>query len=262
VKVSIERITNWNQVYKEALATENKIPKPNAVISDSWKIPILLAEHSPIRTLEYRIEWIGIKYWVAMELRTHQIGVWHPEDLVFISTQRDDRTADTIPRDKKTQDALVKMVTRLNAQSIINISRKRLCSKATIEAQEAWREALKILKELDPALAEVCVQECLYRGFCPERKTCGYSNGLVYINRLLKYRHGGKDGGQENDVAQDQCAQQEVRSIQSRKQKGKKCRKKGKDPSAKTQQATNQNRTQAGPNQASSGSAKVDIPPA
>lgn len=171
-----------------------KKPIRKKKISNSWKKEILLAEHSPIRALEFRIEWPAIKYRTAMHIRTHQIGIWHPDDLVYISSQRDDRTADTIPRDEKPQGALVKMVLRLNAQSIINCSRKRLCSQADPDTRKAWTAVVDKLQEIDPTLAEVCVKECLYRGFCPEKRSCGYTNGSAFVNQLLKYRCGGEDG--------------------------------------------------------------------
>lgn len=200
----------------EALSTEGKTPKRKCFPNDLWKKNILLAEHSPIRTLEFRIEWPQIKYWVAMHLRTHQVGTWHPDDLVFISTQRDDRTADTTSRNEKRQDELVKMVMRLNAQSIINISRKRYCSKAAPETREAWLAVVRKLAEIDPVLAEVCVPECLYRGFCPERDSCGYVNTASFINALLKYRCGGYDGRKEMQRTKDERPQQKVCTVQER----------------------------------------------
>lgn len=188
MKVKIDKITNWSDAYKEALVTINKVPKKKKIPSDNWIRQLLLAEHSPIRTVEYRIEWEGIKYWTAMELRTHQIGVWHPDDLVFISTQRDDREKLKGPRDEIPQGAPVRMVVRLNSQSIINVSRKRLCAVAHKEATDAWTMALSELEKIDPILVSVCVRECIYRGFCPELKSCGYVNTSAFTNNLIKYR--------------------------------------------------------------------------
>ena len=76
-----------------------------------------------------------------------------------------------------------------NAQAIINISRKRLCSCASKETREAWKQVLEVLKEVDPILVEKCVPECIYRGFCPEfDKCCGYCNTKEYQEQLEKYR--------------------------------------------------------------------------
>lgn len=188
MKVKIERITDWNDVYREALATVGKEPKRKRQPNNDWKKYILLGEHSPIRALEFRIEFQDIKYRTAMHLRTHHIGIWQPEDLVFISTQRDDRKADTISRDNKPQSAPVKAVFRMNAQSIINVSRKRLCSLADKDTLNCWSKAIVELEKLEPVLSSVCAKECIYRGFCPEKNTCGYTNSTAFINNMLNYR--------------------------------------------------------------------------
>ncbi len=76
-----------------------------------------------------------------------------------------------------------------NAQAFINISRKRLCSCASKETRESWKAVIAYLKEVDPILAEKCVPECVYRGFCPEfDRCCGYVNTEAYKNRLEEYR--------------------------------------------------------------------------
>ena len=76
-----------------------------------------------------------------------------------------------------------------NAQSFINISRKRLCSCASTETRNAWKLVIKYLKEIDPALASKCVPECIYRGFCSEcDKSCGYVNTDDYKRKLVYYR--------------------------------------------------------------------------
>lgn len=77
-----------------------------------------------------------------------------------------------------------------NAQAFINISRKRLCKGcASKETREAWELVIEYLKEVDHILAEKCVPECIYRGFCPEfDNCCGYCNTDKYKKDLIKYR--------------------------------------------------------------------------
>ena len=77
-----------------------------------------------------------------------------------------------------------------NAQAFINISRKRLCLGCpSPETRRAWEIVIEALKEVDPILAEKCVPECVYRGFCPEKKRCcGYVNSEAYRKRLEEYR--------------------------------------------------------------------------
>ena len=171
------------------MRTEGKSWNQDLKPSEKWVRRILLAEHSPIRTVEYRIEWTEIPYWVVMHLVRHHVGITH-----FVSTQRSDRTG--VDRDKLPQDNLISYSIRLNAQSIISISRKRLCSKASTETGLAWRMALNRIKDIDSPLYFACVPECFYRGFCPERNSCGKCNSS-YFNKSLQLYRGAINGQQE-----------------------------------------------------------------
>lgn len=149
--------------------------------SEEWKKSILLAEHSPIRKIKFSWKWTGLKSWVSVHFVRHKIGIEH-----WVSTQRTDRTG--IDRDKLPQGALVEHECEADAQALINISRKRLCSQASPETREAWKEVVEMIARHDPVLASVCVRECVYRGFCPEMKPCGYTMTREYQNELLRYR--------------------------------------------------------------------------
>ena len=78
------------------------------------------------------------------------------------------------------QDDLVNLQLSLNAQEIINISKLRLCSKAARETREIWYKVLDELVRIEPYLASACVPQCIYRGFCPEQKSCGRSTYSSY----------------------------------------------------------------------------------
>ena len=69
-----------------------------------------------------------------------------------------------------------------NAQSIINISRKRMCFQASKETREAWKEFLDELEKKEPELRLCCVPEGIYRGGCPEFKNCGHCGN--FLNQL------------------------------------------------------------------------------
>ena len=90
--------------------------------------------------------------------------------------------------DEKTQDAPVTHECEANAQALINISRKRLCMQAAPETRRAWTEVKNEIAKDDPVLASVMVAECIYRGFCPEMKSCGYCNTPEYREELTRYR--------------------------------------------------------------------------
>lgn len=93
----------------------------------------------------------------------------------FVSTSREDRTG--VPRKGKAQDALVNVEGHANAQAIINISRKRLCSMAAPETRLAWVTFLQELKAWEPELVSICVPDCVYRGRCHEFGGCGFDQG-------------------------------------------------------------------------------------
>ena len=181
LKVDLLKIlTRWTSVLNAARTTVGKNPAEKEP-SSSWKKKILLAEHSPIRLLIINWRWSGIKYWVSVHMVRHKIGIEH-----FIRTQRTDRTGEL--RDKNSQDHAVDHECTANAQSLINISRKRLCSAASKETREAWQIFLEELKKEEPELYSVCVRECVYRGHCPEMICCGYVETEAYREELKRYR--------------------------------------------------------------------------
>ena len=170
---------SWLAVVECARTTINK--EGSKEPSVKWKKKILLAEHSPIRQLMFRWKWEDLKSWVSIHYVRHKFGIEH-----YVGTQRTDRTG--INRDNKPQDSLVSHECLANAQTIINISRKRLCNCASKETREAWELVLKDLKKIEPELVEVCVPECVYRGFCPEIKSCGFAKTPEYFEWLSFYR--------------------------------------------------------------------------
>jgi len=173
----------WREVADAARTTVNKEPG-NGEPSKKWKKRILLAEHSPLRQLVIKWKW-SIKSWISVHFVRHKIGIEH-----YVSTQRDDRVQDikNISRDEAIQSTKVTHECIANAQAIINISRKRLCMQAHAETRAAWREMLEELKVHEPELVSVCVPECVYRGFCPEMKCCGFSKTIEFQQILTDYR--------------------------------------------------------------------------
>lgn len=62
--IRFESITSWKRVLNKARRTIGKSPL-NKEPSNSWKAKMLLAEHSPIRLLEYDWTWAEIQQWVT-----------------------------------------------------------------------------------------------------------------------------------------------------------------------------------------------------
>ena len=158
----------WRDAADAACVTVNRIPGTREPTSE-WKTKMLLAEHSPIRLVKVRAILKGIPSWVSTHLVRHKIGIEH-----FVRTQRSDRTR--VQRDELSQGALVDHMFEANAQSIITISRKRLCGCASKETSRVWHSFIEALGDWERELASACVPECLYRGFCPEsfNDTCLY----------------------------------------------------------------------------------------
>lgn len=178
-------LPNWIRVVNAARRTVGKKPIDHEP-SDKFKRKILLAEHSPIRLLEYDFTWEDIRMWVTTHLVRHHEGCEK-----FVHTQRTDRNEalKALDRDNLPQGLLNDMDMTCNAQAFINISRKRLCNCASKETREAWKLVIEYLKEVDPILAEKCKPECIYRGFCPEfDNCCGYCKTKKYEEDLKKYR--------------------------------------------------------------------------
>lgn len=179
----LSQITSWQRALNAARRTIGK-PPIDKVPSQSWEAKMILAEHSPIRLVEYDWTWEGIKQWVTTHLVRHHNGCEK-----FVHSQRGDRRKLDVPRDELPQGSLNDMDMTANVQAIINISRKRLCSCASPETREAWRQVVEEIRKVDPVLADKCVPECLYRGFCPEfMSPCGYSKSKKFEEDLAKYR--------------------------------------------------------------------------
>ena len=185
----IERVTLWKRALNAARRTIGKKPLDKEP-SDSWKAKMLLAEHSPIRLVEFDWTWSGIMQWVTTHLVRHHEGC---EKMVH--SQRGDRRAileeyNVETRNELPQGALNDMDMSANAQALINISRKRLCSCASKETREAWKQVKEAINKIDPIMAEKMVPECIYRGFCPEfMNSCGYSKTKKFEEDLKKYRN-------------------------------------------------------------------------
>lgn len=202
---------DWIRVVNAARRTRGKKPISKEP-SDDFKRKILLAEHSPIRLLEYDFTIEDVRQWVTVHLVRHHIGTEK-----FVHSQRQDINgkveeitksiisvldeANLLRDGWKERDYMFQgesndMDMACNAQAFINISRKRLCyGCASPETRKAWELVIEMLSDVDPILAEKCVPECLYRGFCPERdknpemdRCCGYVDTPSYEERLKKYR--------------------------------------------------------------------------
>ena len=161
---------DWQWAYTCTLNTVHKTPIKKPTLE--WKKKLLKSEHSPIREL-----WFGIKmevpYWVSTHYVRHHIGVNH-----YISTQRDDRTNATTPRADMPQGTLVSHIMSVNAQELMFMARKRLCTQASPETRQVMQEIVNKVLETNPEFEDVLVPLCAYRGsLCTQIK---YLSNLSY----------------------------------------------------------------------------------
>lgn len=201
--VEIKKIVGWDVAYEAALRTQGKTPKI-AEPSFQWRVRSLMAEHSQVKLVQYRIAFKELRVWVGVHL------LRHPFLLPFIHSQRVDRRENIdalvekvmtiISEDIKSdpdfnkRDYLFQGETNdqdfyVNAQTFVNISRKRLCSCASKESREAWQLVKDAMKEHDPAIYHCMVRQCVYRGFCSEmRPACKYAKTKEFREELKYYR--------------------------------------------------------------------------
>lgn len=206
MEVNITQDTKWIRALNAARRTVGKEPKSlNYEPSDKWKRTAIMAEHSPIKLVEYCISFKDLRQWVGVHLLRHEHVI--PQ----IHTQRVDRRniIEEYPYIQKALEELAEDVRNninprdfvrqgeknnqdfyVNAQTLINISRRRLCNTASKETVEAWKLVVKVLKEnVDPIIADFLVPNCIYRGFCPEMNSCGYWKSSKFKKALNDYRN-------------------------------------------------------------------------
>jgi thymidylate synthase ThyX len=182
MEVKVTNETGWKRAMNAARRTVGKEPLDKEP-SDNFKLMSLFAEHSQIKLVEYLISFKALRQWVGVHI------LRHPFVLPFIHSQREDRRELDVPRDELPQGALNDQDFVMNAQALINVSRKRLCNCASKETREAWKAVKDEIAKTEPNMAAVMVPNCIYRGFCPERESCGFWKTKKFKKELNDYRN-------------------------------------------------------------------------
>lgn len=147
--------------------------------TEEWKVKILKANHSPIRTLQFCFRLSEIPSWVATHL------VRHVHAVHFVKTQRSDRN-NGHDRGADRQDTPVDMCWYMNAEELITISHKRLCMQASEETRNLVKKICENVIKVNPEFKELLVPNCVYRnGLCDEFYCCGF-NKQIYKNNLME----------------------------------------------------------------------------
>lgn len=162
--------------------------------------------HSPVRTQMFLVEMQRIPLFVASQLVRSKVGVeW------WMRTRRTDRGAESF-KDVCEELALnlydrgddpvteildwpnrfdryapTDLMGLLNAEAIINMSHKRLCSKASKETREVWEEVCNQIRLCDPDLYPHLVRPCVAMGVCRE-KCCGFIRSQLFTKLREEYK--------------------------------------------------------------------------
>lgn len=146
--------------------------------TQKWKRELLLAEHSPLRHSLITIDVIDIPFYVMGHFVRHHVGV-----TPYVSTSRSDRTG--VDRSTRKQTDPICMRLDLNIQSLINISRKRLCNQADSETIKVWTAILDKVREYDEDIYWACVPEGIRSCGCTEAfGNCSQCKNI--LNKLNK----------------------------------------------------------------------------
>lgn len=180
MEIEIKQVTPWKRALDAARWTVHKDPSDKEP-SDEWKKKILLAEHSPIRLVEYDIKLKDVPNKVVNHLVRHVIGIEK-----FVATHRCDRT--NFKDEDVNRTTPTDVWFSVNAQALKNISYKRLCMCAEKETREVWQLIKDGMATIDPIMFDKMVPQCiLHHGHCPELKPCGFCKTAKAQEMIKKY---------------------------------------------------------------------------
>lgn len=189
-KVTVVKFdVNWTEI-KNACRKTISMKDSSIEPSSKWKRDLLIAEHSPLRHSLITLDIEDVPFYVMGHLVRHSVGV-----TPYVGTSREDRTG--VDRSERRQTDLVSMRLDVNIQSLINISRKRLCNQADRETQLLWLEVVKAIAEYDQDIAWACVPEGIRTCGCPEKfGTCAACENVIKqmpfdnrLNLIQRYDH-------------------------------------------------------------------------
>lgn len=211
-RIKVTKLTDVNLLRLANSFTSGKDSKMSLAKAYAYR-------HSPIRTQLFTIELNDIPLFVASQLVRSHVGVqWYQrskrtdrggenfnevcEEIASHISKTEDHLHmgfnsffdDIIDEvldlpEKFDRNAPTDLLGVLNAEAIINMSHKRLCTKASRETRKLWEQVVSEVRNIDPDLANHCVAQCAYCGFCSGPKGCGWiksPTGIAVRNDYLK----------------------------------------------------------------------------
>lgn len=204
--ISVKKVTDENLMREACEMTFNG--KSHQSLINMYK-----SEHSPTRTQLFWVKCEGIPLFVSTHLLRHHVG-----STPFQLTCRDDRNGgnnnfkakmdEVIKalslesydsnqicirnleeiRDNSDRYTPVNLGLFLNAQSLIDMAKLRLCNMAHEETRKVFQAIKDEVAKVDPELAEMMVRKCVYRnGLCGESNCCGFNNTIPFRRELEDY---------------------------------------------------------------------------
>ena len=214
--VSVKKLTDEDLLREACESTF--LGKSHASLLSLYK-----AEHSPVRTQMFWIKFKTIPLFISTHLLRHHVG-----SVPFQLTCRDDRkggnpgvkgkcgnivqnlrtafeSVDDSPATVQEKIATtieevewlaensdrytsVNLSLLVNAQSLIDMSKLRICWQAHPETRIVFNKLKEAMKEVDPDLAKMMVRKCVYRAsLCGEQRCCGFNSTKAFLDEWEEY---------------------------------------------------------------------------
>lgn len=178
IDINVTMIQCRKEVNKSRLATKgitsvsNKDKYEKAMkwrLSSKLFLQMLIAKHSPIEEMIFRIDMVGTERAIQHFVRHEEIGK-------YVATSRPDIDGH-INNDNGMRIASF----TINAKRLIEISDQRLCNKAWHETRHIWEEVVRKVIEIEPLFSYVLMKPCEKCGYCVETTGwCGYDYNAGY----------------------------------------------------------------------------------
>lgn len=211
-KISVRKLTDGDLMREACEVTF--IGKSHQSLQSIYK-----TEHSPVRTQLFWVKLEGIPLYISTHLLRHHVGCvpfqlscrtdrkgGNPgliDKIDTIKSQLNDLMDEFRPLDeivKNLDEELtwlqensdrytpVNLALLVNAQSLIDMAKLRLCLQAAPETRQVFNDLRTEIAKVDPDLANVMVRKCVYRGgLCGESRCCGFNQTDNFKAEMRNY---------------------------------------------------------------------------
>ncbi len=204
MKIEIEVLTD-DRIMREACEM-TFLGKSNMTLKK-----MAACEHSPLRTKKYWIRLYDIPLFCSTQLLRHHVGSQsfqlscrtdrkggnvHFKERIdsIVANICDDKLSAAVEeltwlKDNADRYTKVNLGLCLNAQTLINMAKDRLCSDASAETREIFKAIKAKICEVEPELAPFLVPKCIYRGgICNSLQPCGFNKTELFQKQLVEYK--------------------------------------------------------------------------